>query len=128
MSETMPSIATANRRLRRHPELADSTPKEIAADAASLAYLTLASVLTRDDAFMSAVAAVRENPESLEAFAKQYVPKAGRGRRVIAHMLSVAANEPDRVYARARLDSLASWATWSDAELDEEERVRWGRS
>jgi hypothetical protein len=128
MTGTMPPIHRQNRRLRRHPDLADSSPKEIAADAASLPYLTLAAVLMRDESFMAAVATIRDQPQTLEAFAKRYVPKNGRGRRLIRQMLAAAAAEPDALHARARLGSLASWSVWADAEVDEGERVRWGRS
>jgi hypothetical protein len=128
MTDTMSPIQGHNRRLRRHRDLRDSTPKEIAADAASLPYLTLAAVLTRDESFMAAVATIRDRPESLEAFAKRYVPKDGRGRRLIRHMLAAGAAEPDQLHARARLDSLAGWAVWTNAEIEEGERVRWGRS
>ncbi len=129
MSQTMPSTAPRNRRLRRrHPDLANSTPKEIAADAASLAYLTLVSVLARDEAFMAAVATIRDNPDALDRIARRYVAKAGAGRRVIARMLSTAAAAPDDTHARARLHNLAGWAVWADDELEDGERTRWGRS
>jgi len=40
----------------------------------------------------------------------------------------MAAAEPNRIDAQARLDNLASSPVWADDDLYEGERVRWGRA
>jgi hypothetical protein len=126
MPETIALQASRNRRHKPHPEIADLSPRERASEAAAIPAAILGGVLGRDVQFMRAVAAVRADVSAVDSIARSYVPKAGRGRDVVARMLAAAGSEPTDALAVARLTNLSPAVVWAGPRHDGD-RARWVR-